>query len=65
MAGPVAVSEDGRAAGRVTGAPGLATIVVRTLDQAGIAVDDVAVHQPSLDDVFFSLTSPDQEVAAR
>jgi ABC-type multidrug transport system ATPase subunit len=66
VAGPVAVSEDGRRlrAG-VPGAPGLATIVVRTLDKAGIAVDDVAVHQPSLDDVFFSLTSPDQEVAAR
>jgi ABC-2 type transport system ATP-binding protein len=66
VAGPVAVSEDGRRlrAG-VPGAPGLATIVVRTLDQAGIAVDDVAVHQPSLDDVFFSLTSPAQEVAAR
>jgi len=30
--------------------------VVRALDQAGIAVDDVAVHPPSLDDVFFALT---------
>jgi ABC-2 type transport system ATP-binding protein len=29
---------------------------VRTLDQAGITVDDVEVHQPSLDDVFFALT---------
>jgi ABC-2 type transport system ATP-binding protein len=26
------------------------------LDQAGITVDDVEVHQPSLDDVFFALT---------
>jgi ABC-2 type transport system ATP-binding protein len=57
VAGPVAVSDDGRrlSAG-VRGAPGLATTVVRALDQAGIAVDDVAVHPPSLDDVFFALT---------
>ena len=44
---------------------GLATTVVRALDQAGIAVDDVEVHQPSLDDVFFALTGhptePDAE----
>ena len=32
------------------------TAVVRALDQAGIVVDDVEVHQPSLDDVFFALT---------
>ena len=38
-----------------TGA-GLATEVVRALDAAGIAVDDVQVRQPSLDDVFFALT---------
>ena len=36
--------------------PGLATTVVRALDDAGITVDDVQVHQPSLDDVFFALT---------
>jgi ABC-2 type transport system ATP-binding protein len=30
--------------------------VVRALDEAGVVVDDVAVHQPSLDDVFFALT---------
>jgi daunorubicin resistance ABC transporter ATP-binding subunit len=55
--GPVAVSDDGRRlrAG-VPRTPGLATAVVRALDQAGIAVDDVAVHPPSLDDVFFALT---------
>jgi len=35
---------------------GLATTVVRALDKAGVLVDDVAVHQPSLDDVFFALT---------
>jgi daunorubicin resistance ABC transporter ATP-binding subunit len=35
---------------------GLVTAVVRALDDAGIAVDDVEVHHPSLDDVFFALT---------
>ena len=29
---------------------------MRALDEAGITVDDVEVHQPSLDDVFFALT---------
>ena len=36
--------------------PGLVTEIVRALDAAGIAVDDVAVRQPSLDDVFAALT---------
>jgi hypothetical protein len=35
---------------------GLVTAVVRALDDAGVAVDDVEVHHPSLDDVFFALT---------
>jgi hypothetical protein len=38
--------------------PGLATSVVRALDRAGIAADNVEVRQPSLDDVFFALTGP-------
>ena len=29
---------------------------MRALDDAGVTVDDVQVHQPSLDDVFFALT---------
>jgi ABC-2 type transport system ATP-binding protein len=37
-------------------APGLATAVVRALDQAGMLVDNIEVRQPSLDDVFFALT---------
>ena len=36
--------------------PGLVTDIIRALDAAGIAVDDVAVRQPSLDDVFAALT---------
>ena len=35
---------------------GIATAIVRALDDAGIAVDDIEVHHPSLDDVFFALT---------
>jgi ABC-2 type transport system ATP-binding protein len=40
----------------VSNGSGLATAVVRALDAAGIVVDDVEVHPPSLDDVFFALT---------
>jgi ABC-2 type transport system ATP-binding protein len=36
--------------------PGLASRVVQLLGAEGIAVDEVAVHIPSLDDVFFHLT---------
>jgi ABC-2 type transport system ATP-binding protein len=57
VAGPVHVSHDGRRLrAPVRSAAGLATTVVRALDSAAITVDDVEVHQPSLDDVFFALT---------
>jgi ABC-2 type transport system ATP-binding protein len=57
VAGPVHVSHDGRRLrAPVRSAAGLATTVVRALDAAAITVDDVEVHQPSLDDVFFALT---------
>jgi daunorubicin resistance ABC transporter ATP-binding subunit len=56
-AGPVHVSHDGRRLrAPVRSGTGLATTAVRALDEAGISVDDVQVHQPSLDDVFFALT---------
>jgi ABC-2 type transport system ATP-binding protein len=57
VAGTVHVSEEGRrlSAG-VDASTGLATAVVRALDQAGVLVDNIEVRQPSLDDVFFSLT---------
>ncbi len=53
----VIVGDDGRrlSAG-VDTVPGLATALVRALDASGILVDNVEVRQPSLDDVFFSLT---------
>jgi ABC-2 type transport system ATP-binding protein len=57
VAGPVQVSHDGRRLrAPVNSGAGLASTVVRALDEAGITVDDVEVHQPSLDDVFFALT---------
>jgi ABC-2 type transport system ATP-binding protein len=67
--GRVHISEDGRVLdAAVDNAPGLATVVVRALDAAGILVDNIEVRQPSLDDVFFSLTghpteAPDDEPA--
>jgi ABC-2 type transport system ATP-binding protein len=55
--GPVQVSQDGRRLrASVASASGVATAVVRALDRAGTEVDDVEVHRPSLDDVFFALT---------
>ena len=51
------LSQDGRRLrAPVRSGGGLASTVVRALDAAGITVDDVEVHQPSLDDVFFMLT---------
>jgi ABC-2 type transport system ATP-binding protein len=39
-----------------TGGPGMLVQVVRDLDDAGIAIDDIALRRPTLDDVFLSLT---------
>jgi ABC-type multidrug transport system ATPase subunit len=62
VAGAVQIGPDGRrlqAPVRASG--GLATRVVRALDDAGIEVDDVEIRQPSLDDVFFALTGHPSE----
>jgi len=57
VSGDVHVSHDGRRLrAPVQSATGLATTVVRALDDAEVTVDDVEVHQPSLDDVFLALT---------
>jgi ABC-2 type transport system ATP-binding protein len=40
----------------VASADGLTTTVVRALDEAGIAVNDVTIRRASLDDVFMTLT---------
>jgi hypothetical protein len=51
------MSDDGRQLNAaIDSSPGLATIVVRALDAAGVLVDNIEVRPPSLDDVFFSLT---------
>jgi daunorubicin resistance ABC transporter ATP-binding subunit len=64
VAGRIETTDHGRqlSAG-VDSTPGLATEVVRALDRAGVRVDDIAVRQPSLDDVFFALTGDHIEVA--
>jgi len=57
VSGGVHTSHDGlRLRAPVRNEPGLATRIVRALDDAGITVDDVQIHPPSLDDVFFALT---------
>jgi ABC-2 type transport system ATP-binding protein len=41
---------------------------VRELDAAGVAIDDLGVRRPTLDDVFLALTghaAEDEEVASR
>src|SRR5262249_28512583 len=59
---PVTVSDDGRRLRAHVGVgSGQATTVVRALDGAGVLVDDVEVHRPSLDDVFFALTGRPSE----
>ena len=55
--GQVRISDDGQRLDPGVGSmPGLATSVVGALDAAGVLVNNVEVRQPSLDDVFFSLT---------
>jgi ABC-2 type transport system ATP-binding protein len=57
VSGAIDVSHDGRRLrAPVANAAGVATAIVRALDAESIEVDDVQVHQPSLDDVFFALT---------
>jgi ABC-2 type transport system ATP-binding protein len=58
----VAASPRGVAA-RLAGADELAD-VVRALDAAGIAVANVTLHQPTLDDVFLAKTGRTLEGAA-
>jgi len=60
VAGRVNVSQDGRRLrAAVSAGSGVATAVIRALDAVGALVDDVAVHPPSLDDVFFAFTGAD------
>ena len=43
--------------------PGLVTELVRELDQAGVAVDEIGTLRPSLDEVFHALTGDGQAAA--
>jgi ABC-2 type transport system ATP-binding protein len=64
--GPIHAGENGRRLRAPVGSTaGLLTRVVRALDEAGIEVEDVAVHQPSLDDVFMRLTGTAPEEPVR
>jgi ABC-2 type transport system ATP-binding protein len=50
------VASDGMISVPIVGVAGAVTEAVRRLDQAGIAIDDVGTHEPTLDDVFLTLT---------
>jgi ABC-2 type transport system ATP-binding protein len=36
--------------------PGVIPEAVRKLDEAGVGLDDISLHRPTLDDVFIALT---------
>jgi ABC-2 type transport system ATP-binding protein len=63
--GPIRISHDGlHLRVPVRSESGLATMIVRALDAAGINVEDVEIRQPSLDDVFFALTGHAADLVA-
>jgi ABC-2 type transport system ATP-binding protein len=45
-----------RVSAAVEGGAGQLTVVVRLLDESGIAIDDIGLRRPSLDEVFLALT---------
>jgi ABC-2 type transport system ATP-binding protein len=47
---------DGTVSVPISGGGGTVTEAVRRLDEAGIAIDDIATQRPTLDDVFLELT---------
>jgi ABC-2 type transport system ATP-binding protein len=47
---------DGTVSVPISGGGGKVTEAVRRLDEAGIAIDDIATQRPTLDDVFLELT---------
>ncbi len=44
----------------VSGGPAMITRTLRKLEDEGIGLDDIAVHEPTLDDVFLALTTEDE-----
>jgi ABC-2 type transport system ATP-binding protein len=65
-AGEPTVDEDARLIRTPVGAQGPAVLLeaVRRLDTTDIAIEEIALHRPTLDDVFLSLTGHAAEVAA-
>src|SRR4051794_19983477 len=49
-------AEDGVVRAPVRRRHGLIPEIVRALDDGGVGVDDIAIHRPTLDDVFMALT---------
>jgi ABC-2 type transport system ATP-binding protein len=63
VSGPVRESREGLGlTAPVSNRAGIASAVVRALDEAGAAVDDIEVRQPALDDVFLTLTAGGRRV---
>ena len=59
---------DGTVSVPISGGGGKVTEAVRRLDEAGIAIDDIATQRPTLDDVFLELTghtAAEEEEATR
>jgi daunorubicin resistance ABC transporter ATP-binding subunit len=66
VTGPIDVSSDGTLVqASVASRPGMAVELLRALDAAGVRVDDLELHRPTLDDVFFSLTSTSTTTSGR
>jgi ABC-2 type transport system ATP-binding protein len=62
VAGAVLVTDGGRRlTAPIVARHGIATTAIRALDAIDVTVDDIAVHIPSLDDVFFALTGKPAE----
>ena len=57
-------AERGYVGTTVAGGPGLLAAVVRDLDAAGVQVDELGLHRPTLDDVFLTLTGRAAEAGA-
>ena len=63
--GDVRVEADRRyLAATVAGGAGLLAAVVRDLDTAGVRIDELGLHRPTLDDVFLTLTGHAAEAGA-
>jgi ABC-2 type transport system ATP-binding protein len=63
------VADDGLVRMQIGGHQGAIAQAIRRLDGAGVAIDDIAVRRPTLDDVFIALTGhaaePDSEDGER